>query len=108
MFGGAMEPGEDSKAAICRELQEELSLHVKNLKEFGALDFDWTASNIAKGGRLYFHAEISKQDVDRIILGEGAGFLVLSAQDCFLNYSMLPLDSFALWCFHCRSNLVQM
>jgi 8-oxo-dGTP pyrophosphatase MutT (NUDIX family) len=97
LFGGALEPGEDSTAALKRELREELGLNDVSPRFFTRFDFDLTTITGKKVYRAVFEVSLSSAAMAELVLGEGSAMAALPADDLLLNRRVVPYDAFAIW-----------
>ncbi len=81
LFGGALEPGEDPEAGLRRELREELELEAGEMRYFTQLVFDAIYADGRIRQRYYFEIPIDPDVVDTLVLHEGAGMQLMTADN---------------------------
>ena len=81
LFGGALEPGEDPAMGLRRELHEELELEVDEINYFSQFVFDAVYVDGTLRQRYYFEVPIDPDVIDTIVLHEGAGMKLMTADD---------------------------
>ena len=101
-FGGAVGAGEDSLAALQRELAEELEMPLSAASEFIKLNFDLTRLGQKQCYRMYYEMKVSEAEVSRYVLHEGAAMRLISPAELF-ELRLTPYDSFALWLHFARN-----
>jgi 8-oxo-dGTP pyrophosphatase MutT (NUDIX family) len=106
MFGGGIDAGEDEIEALRRELREEieLDLDVGQAKLFARFDFDLRASGLGNYFRSYYEIFLSREELQRLVLREGAEMRSFSGDEA-LTLRLSPYDSFALFLHHQRRRL---
>lgn len=96
LFGGGVEPGEDPRAAMYRELDEELGFHPKTLTWFTELTFEAGEIGVKPRRKSFFSAPISAEEFARTSLHEGAGMRLMSLDDILAEDKVVPWDLYAL------------
>ena len=81
LFGGALEPGEDPAMGLRRELHEELELEVDEINYFSQFVFDAVYADGALRQRYYFEILISPDVIYTLVLYEGVGMELMTADD---------------------------
>lgn len=96
-FGGAVEPGEDTVAALRRELFEELEFVVPAQRRFTRFDFDFAPLGHPTVTRIYYEIEVPCAVFERFVLHEGADFRAIDGRELLSSYRVTPYDAFAVW-----------
>lgn len=104
-FGGAVDPGEEPLAAICRELWEELAFEPESPREFTRFDFDLGRLGGRRVYRIYYEVAITTAALDQVVLGEGVAVRAFTAEEILARPHVTPYDAFALWLHHARGRL---
>lgn len=101
-FGGAVNPGEDGRAALQRELAEELEMPMHSAGEFIKIDFDLRPLGEKQCYRTYFEIKVAASDAAQFVLHEGAEMRLFAPDEMF-DLRLTPYDSFALWLHFARA-----
>lgn len=104
LFGGAIEAGEDPKAALGRELREELALTASGYKYFTSFTFEFGQLGLVS--RRFYEIEIAPSILNGLSLHEGAAMRLFEASEILNLPRVVPYDSFAIW-LHARGMLRQ-
>jgi 8-oxo-dGTP pyrophosphatase MutT (NUDIX family) len=96
-FGGAVERGEDTAAAMQRELKEELEFVPGGLRRFTQFDFDFAPLGHPKVYRLYYEVAVSDAAFKRFVLHEGAEVRAFEGAELLSSHKVTPYDAFAVW-----------
>ncbi len=104
-FGGGTDSGETPAQAVEREIREEIGFVPDDIEPFCSLDFDMSDAGSRIFYRRYYQARISNEQIDTIILGEGAQYGLFSPKQLGRDLKLSPYDSFALLLHHKRNNL---
>ncbi|MDA8637307.1 NUDIX domain-containing protein [Rhodospirillales bacterium] len=103
LFGGACNKGESFENAAVRELNEEISLNLEGrLTFFTRMTLGFEPFGKASVEREFFHAALSRDEVEKIIVREGVGFEAIKAETLLTVERMVPYDAFAVW-LHCNT-----
>jgi 8-oxo-dGTP pyrophosphatase MutT (NUDIX family) len=105
LFGGGIDPGEDPVQALARELREELELELREANFFARIDFDLAGLRLQRYYRSYYVVPISRADLTRLVLHEGAEMRVVSAAEALTRLRLTPYDAFALFLHQARGRL---
>lgn len=97
LFGGALEPGENSEGALRRELQEELGLSSASLRFFTNMEFDFECLGGRRCIRAFYELELTLDEISQLTLIEGNSMEPLPIDDILLNRHVVPYDLFAVW-----------
>lgn len=81
LFGGELEPGEEPETGLRRELGEELELEVDEINYFSQFVFDAVYADGTLRQRYYFEIPIEPDVIDTLVLHEGAGMKLMTADD---------------------------
>lgn len=101
-FGGSLEAGEEPFQGLCRELQEELELRVRDARLISRLDFDFGPLGIGKACRIYYLVELPVEALSGLVLHEGQRMEALSYEQLISGIPVVPYDAFALHLIHSR------
>ncbi len=94
-FGGELEPGEEPKAGLRRELREELDLEVEagDISYFSQFVFDAIYTDGGIRQRYYFEISIDPGVIDTLVLHEGADMKLMTADDIAEeSFRFVPYD----------------
>ena len=108
LFGGAIDEGESSVEALCRELNEELALNVlvDDISYFTRLDMDFSFAGHGVKKRDFFRIEIDAEVVPKLQLQEGADIRVFTGEEILLEPRVTPYDRWAIWLNEAQDRLV--
>lgn len=95
LFGGAMDAGEPPKAALKRELLEELGVDFETMTYFTEFTFDFPEHG--KVLRRFYEVQATNEMVSRMVLSEGADMRAFPAPHIMTALRMVPYDGFAVW-----------
>lgn len=109
-FGGAVEPGENPRNALARELYEELEYRPAHGCQFTRFDFDFGAIHPAQKRtyRIYYEVRATVRDYERFFLHEGAQLGAFDASVLFATLRLVPYDAFAIWLHLRRSRFAEL
>ncbi len=92
-FGGEIEPGEEPEAGLRRELREELELEAGDISYFSQFVFDAIYADGTIRQRYFFEVPIDPEVIDTLVLHEGAGMKLMTADDITEEISrLIPYD----------------
>lgn len=101
-FGGGVEANEEPEATLRRELEEELGLSLapERFSYFTRFVFDLGFAGLGPIWRVFYHATLTPDELDAVVLGEGAAIQAFDPA-AVLGHAIpiTPYDAFALW-FH--------
>jgi 8-oxo-dGTP pyrophosphatase MutT (NUDIX family) len=92
LFGGSIEPGEAPKAALQRELAEELRFAPNRIEPLTELLIDLPFTPPRRDRMSFFHVPIEERDVAAMVLGEGAAMRLFRAEELALLPRVAPWD----------------
>ena len=99
-FGGNVEPGENEREALVRELSEELGFRADDVTcvPFTRFDFDFDFAGCGRIYRLFYECHLPEGADGDFSLGEGQAMGLFDAADILGGTLRLtPYDAFALW-----------
>jgi 8-oxo-dGTP pyrophosphatase MutT (NUDIX family) len=99
-FGGSLDGGETPLQALCRELAEELELHIRDARQIARIDFDFEPLGIGKASRIYFLVELPVEALSTLVLHEGQRMAAQSYEQLCGGIRVVPYDAFALHLIH--------
>jgi 8-oxo-dGTP diphosphatase len=99
LFGGAIEEGETPGTALARELNEELSFVPAEIRYFTQIAWDFERWDLGIKLRYTFEVPIASGEIDRLVLHEGQGMRLFSAQEVLREPRLTPYDAHALRMF---------
>jgi len=95
LFGGTVEAGEDTKAALQRELVEELHYTPKILSHFldATFSFSFVTGELT---RSVYEVVMESSVLEQLDLGEGADMRVFTPETIRSRVRIVPCDRFVL------------
>jgi len=81
LFGGAVKAGENPTEALRREMKEELDFVPEAFSYFSRVGYEVPDFAPSISHRYAYESRITQADVDGMVLGEGAGMRLMSADD---------------------------
>ena len=101
LFGGAIKKNETKLHALKRELKEEIGviISVKNFKYLTSLVLDFKKIGYKKYSRSVYVVKLSKKQVNKLILGEGAKMFWINEKEIYSKKKLIPYDAFAIWLY---------
>jgi 8-oxo-dGTP pyrophosphatase MutT (NUDIX family) len=108
LFGGALEPGESPRAALGRELGEELGLAIDPARAafFMRQAYDLGGVGLGLRWRHIYALELADGEASSMKLGEGRAMAWHDGADALAALRITPYDSFALFLHHARARIV--
>jgi 8-oxo-dGTP pyrophosphatase MutT (NUDIX family) len=97
LFGGAVDPGEDTDTALARELREELGAEIGNWSYFTEFTFDFSFRDLGLVRRRYYTVPLSFERLSQLVLGEGDSMKAFTAREALLQERVVPYDAFCIW-----------
>ena len=101
-FGGSLDPGEVPFQALCRELEEELELRVRDAPLIAQFDFDFGPLGLGKACRNYYLVELPLEALGGLVVHEGQRMEAISYEKLVSGIPVVPYDAFALHLLHSR------
>lgn len=108
-FGGGVDPADpDRKAALKRELAEELGLTVADAAVAYFSDFTFDMAFCGRGHihRTFYEIQLSADQAAGLRLAEGSELRAFTAREALGDLRLTPYDAFALWMHANRARLV--
>lgn len=99
-FGGGVDAYDaDRKAALRRELREELELDVPTeaMLYFTDYTFDFSFCGLGVIYRTYFEVKLKADQIPGLSLSEGTTFGMFTAREVLAELKLTPYDTLALW-----------
>lgn len=96
LFGGAIEPGETPGEALGRELNEELGFVPLEIRYFTQIAWDFDRWGLGIKLRYTFEVPISSEQIDGLVLREGQGMRLFTADQVLREPRLTPYDGHAL------------
>jgi 8-oxo-dGTP pyrophosphatase MutT (NUDIX family) len=99
LFGGMVEQGESYEKAMCRELEEELSIVVNPERLQTILEMDFSTLFLCDGverRRVFFHLTFEEDELKKLILREGQSIVHCPLSKIPSLNEIVPTDAFAL------------
>lgn len=94
-FGGGVDRGEEERAAMRRELREELGLEIELSGSILRMDYEIVGQGTFY--RNYFEVHLSAEQAAGIELGEGQRYGAFTGAQVLEELRMTPYDAFALY-----------
>jgi 8-oxo-dGTP pyrophosphatase MutT (NUDIX family) len=91
-FGGTIEPGETPEAALRRELVEEIEFRPREVVAFTEMDVLLPLDPPRRDRMSFFAVPIVTADLDRMVLHEGQGKALFSAEALAAEPRVAPWD----------------
>ena len=89
----SIEEGEESFTALCRELDEELNLKVRNARIFTQIDVDLAGHGFGKFSRVYYEINLTYQESSSLILNEGEAMNSFNSGEVKTLQPISPIDA---------------
>jgi 8-oxo-dGTP pyrophosphatase MutT (NUDIX family) len=100
LFGGGVETSDsDLKAAMRRELQEEIGVDVadERFSFFTRMTFDFSYCGMPETFRMYYQVRLTEAEMQSVVLGEGSAFGAFTLMEALNDLRLVPYDEMALW-----------
>jgi 8-oxo-dGTP pyrophosphatase MutT (NUDIX family) len=91
LFGGSVNPDENSEQALARELREELELEVREPQLFARSDVELTGLEPKRYFRLYYLVPITRAVCRSLVLHEGAEMRVFAGEEILRQPHVTPM-----------------
>jgi len=105
VFGGRVEDGESPRRAIQRELFEELQFSPGQILWFTESAYVLPQLDVPPTQVTFFEVPIIEDDIDSMVLQEGAEMRLMSAPDLLAEPKIVPWDAYGVL-LHARRNEV--
>lgn len=105
LFGGRVEAGETPRAALVRELAEELEFIPDAIRWFTETGFVMPQLGVGPSWKTFFEARITEADVDAMVQHEGAGRRLFTLDDLLDQPRVVPWDVQAVM-LHARRDVI--
>jgi 8-oxo-dGTP pyrophosphatase MutT (NUDIX family) len=92
MFGGDLEPGEDHKEGLRRELMEELEFRPRSLRFFTELAFTVPDAGIDRRRLVVYETDITHDEIAALVLHEGQGMAFMTVAELLAAPKVIPWD----------------
>ena len=96
LFGGSVDRGESTMAALRRELFEELEFTAERIEPFTEMVVELPFAAPRRDRLSFFSVSIEESDVDRMVLHEGAGMRLFSPEALMQEPRVAPWDLAAI------------
>jgi len=97
LFGGGAKPGESPKAALLRELNEELGFRPAVAHRFTEMMFSLPQLGVRPRRKLFFDVPIQHNDICRMELREGEAMRLFRVNDLIQQSLVVPWDAYGLF-----------
>jgi 8-oxo-dGTP diphosphatase len=99
LFGGAIEGNETPAQALMRELAEEIDLTPSEILYFTQIAWDFARWGLGVKLRYTFEVPVSHEEIGRLVLQEGQGMRLFTADEVLSEPHLTPYDDHALRMF---------
>ena len=96
LFGGSIEPNETPGQALMRELSEEIGFAPEEMRYFTQIAWDFARWGLGIKLRYTFEVPISRDEIASLVLREGQGMRLFSADEVLREPRLTPYDDHAL------------
>jgi len=100
LFGGGVESSDGGlKAAMRRELREELGIDVaeERFSFFTRMTFDFSYCGLTDMFRIFYEVRLTEAEMQSAVLGEGSAFGAFALTEALNELRLVPYDEMALW-----------
>lgn len=101
LFGGGAKPDESPKAALLRELDEELGFRPAKAHRFAEISFSVPQLGVPPRRKLFFDVPIQLADIRRMQLHEGEAMRLFHVNNLIRQKLVVPWDAYGLF-LHAR------
>jgi 8-oxo-dGTP pyrophosphatase MutT (NUDIX family) len=92
LFGGGIEPGENPREALVRELEEELDFTAVNALWFAETIVTVPQFNVEPTHKIFFSVLIAEADIAGMRQHEGAGMALMTVEEILAKPKVVPWD----------------
>lgn len=101
LFGGGAKPNESPRAALFREMDEELGFRPAEVRRFTEMSFSLPQLGVPPRRKIFFDVPIRSMDIRRMELREGEGMRLFRLNDLIRQRLVVPWDAYGLF-LHAR------
>lgn len=101
LFGGGAKRGETPRAALLRELSEELGFRPAVARRFAEMAFSLPQLGVPPRRKLFFDVPIRTEDIQKMELREGEAMRLFRVNDLVRQHLVVPWDAYGLF-LHAR------
>lgn len=105
LFGGRVEAGETPRAALLRELHEELEFAPRSLRWFTETGFVMPQLGVAPSWKTFFEVPVTEPDVTAMVQHEGAGRRLFCLEELLREPRLVPWDVHVVM-LHARRGII--
>jgi 8-oxo-dGTP pyrophosphatase MutT (NUDIX family) len=103
LFGGGAKPRENPKAALFRELEEELCFRPRSARPFAEMTFGVPQLGVSPRRKVFFDIPIRRADMRDMELREGETMALFALNDLIRQRLVVPWDAYGLF-LHARQD----
>ncbi len=105
LFGGRVEPGETPRAALIRELAEELEFSPRVVRWFTETGFVMPQLGVGPSWKTFFEVPITQPEIDAMVQHEGADRQLFALDELLRQPRVVPWDVQAI-ILHARRDVI--